>query len=157
MRRRSLGGHLTLLAAFAVAAGHIEAVALVSIVRLADVPPGATTPSPADLHHIPGSAIGTEQTRLAASLIALLIVAGLSGRNVVEKVGSFLYLLGARQITYYVSLLAMIGRPTKAAAPDCLIWLVCAESLPVWIPLSAAVGVAALGAAIQVLVDRYNR
>ena len=166
MRRRNLAGQLMLLAACAVAAGHLDAVALIYLQRLADLPSRAAAPSAAAegdgsaavaVVSMPGWAVPVEETRAAAGVIVVVVAALLAGRNLVEKLGGGLYVLGLRQVTTYAAAFAMVGWPRQLADPDWTLWLPRADLVPVWIPLSVAAGLVAVGAALLVQVDRYNR
>jgi len=155
-----------LLAACAVAAGHLDAVALVYLQRLADVPPATPALPAADEAgdrmggapvNMPGWAVAVEETRVVAGLVAVLAIAALAGRNALEKLAGFLYLLGLRQVATYGVALAMVGWPRRLADPDWTLWLPRGDLVPVWIPLSVAAGLVAVGVMLLVQVDRYNR
>ncbi len=154
--RRSLLSRLLALAAFGVAFGHIEAVVVVYIRRIMDwVPlPGDITAD--DLAQVPNWLIHTEQTREVATIVLLLALATLVGRNFLEKVGTFLFVFGVWDLTYYAALKLMIRWPESFTTSDCLFLIPEPWIAPVWLPMLCSLGMIAIGTGLLFAIDRRS-
>jgi hypothetical protein len=133
---------LLTLAAFAVAMGYMEAVIVVYIRHLGNMtslPPGSL-----DYHRfvaqLPPFLIPTEQTREAATLVMLVALALLVGRNTREKICVFLLAFGVWDIFYYVGLKALLNWPPRLTTPDILFLIPRPWFAPVWLPLLISAG-----------------
>jgi len=154
--RHSLLGRLLALAALGIAFGHIEAVVVVYIRRIMD-----WVPLPADLTaesiaEIPNWLIHTEQTREAATLVLLLALATLVGRNFLEKLATFLFAFGVWDLTYYAALKAMIRWPESLATSDCLFLIPEPWIAPVWLPMVCSLGMIGVAIGLFVAIDRRS-
>jgi hypothetical protein len=142
--RRSLLSRLLLLAAFGVAFGHIEAVVAVYTRHLLGWVPVPADIGPADVAKMPNWLLHAEQTREVATVIVLLALATLVGRNFLERVATFLLTLGVWDIAYYVALKAMSGWPQSFTTTDCLVVIPDPWFAPVWIPIVCSAGMIAV-------------
>lgn len=152
--RRSLLPRLLALAAFGVAFGHIEAVVVVYIRRIMD-----WAPLPADLTaesvaELPNWLVHTEQTREAATLVLLLALATLVGRNFLEKLATFLFAFGVWDLTYYAALKVMIRWPESLMTGDCLFLIPEPWIAPVWLPIVCSSGMIGIAIGLFVAIDR---
>lgn len=136
---------VVLLAAFAVAMGHLEAVVVVYIREILGLIPTPEDLTPAVLELVPGWIIAVEQTREAATIIMLVCLALLAGRNFRERLGAFLFAFGVWDITYYAALKLMIGWPGALTTMDLLFLIPRAWYGPVWLPLAASCGLITVG------------
>lgn len=141
----SPAGRVILLAAFAVAMGHLEAVVVVYIREILGLIPTPEDLTPAVLELVPGWIIAVEQTREAATIIMLVCLALLAGRNLRERLGAFLFAFGVWDITYYAALKLMIGWPQALTTMDLLFLIPGAWYAPVWVPLVVSCGLIAAG------------
>ncbi|MBM3477023.1 MAG: hypothetical protein FJX75_27460 [Armatimonadetes bacterium] len=154
--RRSLLSRLLLLTAFGIAFGHIEAVVVVYIRRIMDWVPLPADIGAEDVGRIPNWLIHTEQTREAATIIVLLALATLVGRNFLERLATFLFAFGVWDLTYYGALKVMIRWPESFATQDCLFLIPSPWLAPVWIPMVASVGMIAVAVGIMAAIERRS-
>ena len=147
---------LMLLTAFGIGLGHIEAVVVVYIRRVlgwaslpADIGPG-------NLAGVPGWLIHTEQTREVASIIVLVALAWLVGRNFVERLATFLFAFGVWDITYYVDLRVMIDWPESMRTMDCLFLIPRPWYAPVWLPILASLAMIAVAVSIMLAIEHHR-
>lgn len=152
---RFLVRRLLLLAALGVGVGHIEAVAVVYVRRLLGWVPLPAEVGPESLAGAPGWLIHAEQTREVATLIVLLAVAWVVGRNVLERLGTFLFALGVWKIAHYVSLRVMIDWPESLRTVDRLLLIPHPWYAPVWLPIVCSLAVIAAGTGILLVIDRH--
>ncbi len=136
---------LTIIAAFAIAMGHLEAVVVVYIRKLMGIIPTPEQLDPDVIAQIPTWLIGTEQTREAATIVMLIALGLLAGRTARERLGVFLLAFGIWDIFYYISLKAMIDWPASLATTDCLFLIPRPWYAPVWLPILASCGLIAIG------------
>ena len=153
---RSLLSRLLLLAAFGIAFGHIEAVVVVYIRRIMDWVPLPSDITADDLAQVPNWLIHTEQTREAATIVLLLALATLVGRNFLERLATFLFAFGAWDLTYYAALKAMIRWPESFTTTDCLFLIPQPWIAPVWIPIVCSLGMVLVATAILLAIDRRS-
>jgi hypothetical protein len=144
------------LTAFGIAFGHIEAVVVVYIRRIMDWVPLPANLTADDLARVPNWLIHTEQTREAATIILLLALATLVGRNFLEKLATFLFAFGVWDLTYYGALWAMIRWPESFTTQDCLFLIPQPWLAPVWIPMAASLGMIAVAVGIMVAIARRS-
>ncbi|HJN16773.1 MAG TPA: hypothetical protein QGH10_14810 [Armatimonadota bacterium] len=154
--RRTLAGRLVWLTAIGIAFGHIEAACVVYIRHFMDWVPLPGDLGPEMLAELPGWLIVTEQTREMATILMLLAVAALVGRNPLEKIATFLFAFGVWDIVYYIALRVMIGWPESLATMDCLFLIPKAWFAPVWIPMCAALVMVAIGAVMMASIEKYS-
>ena len=154
--RRPLVGRILLLAAFGIAFGHIEAVVVVYIRRVLDWVPLPANITAEDLARVPNWLIHTEQTREAATIILLLALATLVGRNFLERLATFLFAFGVWDITYYVALRVMIRWPESFTTQDCLFLIPNPWLAPVWVPLVASLGMIAVAVGLMAAIEHRS-
>ncbi len=143
------------LAAFAIAFGHLEAVAAVYMRELLEIVPTPEHLNIDGLEQVPGWLIATEQTREVATMVILAAVALVSGRTGWQRFGVFLYTFGIWDVIYYASLKLMIGWPAGLGTVDCLFLIPHAWHAPVWVPLSMASVMILWGARLMAFRARW--
>ncbi|MGQ9732155.1 MAG: hypothetical protein ACUVX8_12880 [Candidatus Zipacnadales bacterium] len=154
--RQSVANRLSLLAAFGIAFGHIEAVVVVYIRRLLGWVPLPADITAEDLLVVPPWLIHTEQTREAATIIVIVALTVLVGRNFLEKLATFLFTFGVWDITYYIALKAMIRWPESFSTLDCLFLIPEPWIAPVWLPLISSLGMVLMGTGVMIAIDRRS-
>jgi hypothetical protein len=147
---RGRGVGLVMLFLFASAMGWLEGVVVVYIRGLLGAAHGPETPSPAQVvtrfGQIPWL-LPTEQSREAATLIMLAVVAYLSARSSRARWGAFLFIFGVWDIVYYVALYAMLRWPPRMTTMDVLFLLPPGPwwNQPVWLPVLLSCVMIAIG------------
>lgn len=138
------------LVLFALAMGWLEAVVVVYIRGLLGLPHGGPLPVDGDLvarlRAIPWLT-PTEQTRETATLIMLAAVGWLAGTGATSRFGAFLVAFGVWDIAYYLGLFALLAWPPSLFTRD-LLFLIPPHpwwNQPVWLPVSIAIVMIALG------------
>ena len=117
------------LALFAVAMALLEAAVVVYIRRLLEITAG---------HVSLGSALPIELAREAATLVMLVTVGALAGRNPPERAACALFAFGLWDIGYYVWLRLLIGWPRTLLDWDILFLIPLTWWGPVLAPLLVA-------------------
>jgi hypothetical protein len=105
---------------------------------------------------MPNWLLHTEQTREVATIIVLLALATLVGRNFLERVATFLLAFGVSDIAYYVALKAMAGWPESFTTMDCLLLIPHPWLAPVWIPLACAAGMVAVAMGTLYAIEAHS-
>jgi hypothetical protein len=118
MKNRSLNFLLMIVTGFSIAMGLLES-AVVIYLREILYPEGFGFP----LKPVQADLILTELLREGATLIMLLAIGFLAGRNAVERFAWFLYSFGIWDIFYYVFLWLLIGWPESLMTDDVLFLL----------------------------------
>lgn len=122
------------LALFAVAMGHLEAVVVYYIrLELGDLKMTVTVPEEV-LRAFPWN---IEATREVATLVMLATIAVLAGRSRSTRLAALLWAFALWDATYYASLRIMSGWPPSLFSPDTYFLLPVPWGGPVWIPLAA--------------------
>ena len=153
---RFLIRRLVLLTAFGIAFGHVEAVAMVYLGRVMGWVRLPADLGPDDLAGLPGWLIHAEQTRAAATIIVLLAVAYLVGRNFLERAATLLFALGVWRIAYYIALRVMTGWPESLRTADRFFLSARPWSAPVWILILGSVAVTAAAIGLMLAIDRHQ-
>lgn len=136
-----------ILALFAVAMGHFEAVVVYYIrLDLGEVHGTGAVPD-ALIRAFPW---GIEATREVATLVMLGTVALLAGRSWSTRLAALLWAFGLWDATYYTSLRIMTGWPPSLLSPDTYFLLPVPWGGPVWVPLAADVVMAAAAVVLAV-------
>jgi hypothetical protein len=134
-----------ILALFAVAMGHLEAVVVYYIrLDLGDVHGTGSVPQEV-LRAFPW---GIEATREVATLAMLGTIAVLAGRNWSTQLSALLWTFAVWDATYYASLRILTGWPRSLLSPDTYFLLPVPWGGPVWVPLAADVVLAAAAAVL---------
>ena len=151
---RGTTGRLVALVIFAAAMGWLEAVVVVYIRGLLGFHDAALPPGPDEMMrqlHASPWIMPTEQTREAATIVMLVAVAWITGRNARTRFGAFLVSFGVWDIVYYIGLHALIRWPASLVTMD-LLFLIPPHPWwyqPVWVPVSISCVMIAIGFALQ--------
>jgi hypothetical protein len=146
-------GRLAALLTYAIAMGWLEAVVAAYIRNLIGFGRGAPMPAEAQMAQILRTTpwlLITEQSREAATLLMIVAVAWLGGATLLGRFGAFLLIFGVWDLVYYVGLFIMVGWPTSLGAID-LLFLIPPSPWwyqPVWVPVSIALVMTAVGVMI---------
>jgi len=132
--RQGIASRITIVAVYALAMGYLEAVVVYYIrYALGDVHAvGSVTTSIA--LHFPW---GIEMTREIATLIMLVTVALLAGRDWRERAAALLWAFGIWDATYYLGLEILTQWPSSLMTQDVYFLLPVPWGGPVWVPLLA--------------------
>ncbi len=129
------------LSIFAIAMGHLEGVVVVylrgilpTVIKLE----GVTTYTEYARVLMSSPIIFIEQTRELATIIMLIIFAGLIGRNIMQRLAVFLYTFGIWDITYYISLYILLRWPPSLSTIDTLFLIPGPWVAPVYVPVIAS-------------------
>ncbi|HEX9095405.1 MAG TPA: hypothetical protein VF990_04810 [Candidatus Dormibacteraeota bacterium] len=132
--RQGIASRITIVAAYALAMGYLEAVVVYYIrYALGDVHATASD----------GSAItarfpwGIEMTREVATLVMLASVALLAGRDWRERAAALLWAFAIWDATYYLGLEILVQWPSSIVTQDVYFLLPVPWGGPVWVPLLA--------------------
>lgn len=143
--RKLAWDRITTIIAFSVAMGYLEAVVVVYIRKIMGIVPTPEHLGPTMLAQVPKWIANVEQTREAATIIMLVCLALLSGRNRRERLGVFMLAFGVWDVFYYVGLKALIGWPASLLTLDCLFLIPKPWYAPVWMPMAASCVLIAAG------------
>lgn len=146
-RGMTVRGYLTVLTAFGVAMGYMEAVIVYYLRRLLGLVPLPEAIDPAMVAHVDPRVISVEQTREVATIIILASLAVIAGRNNWQRLGTFLFAFGVWDIFYYVGLKALLDWPGSLTSPDLLFLIPRPWYAPVWLPIIISLGLIAAGVA----------
>jgi len=130
----------TTITLFAIAMGFLEAAV---VIYLRD-PEGFAFP----LKTIPPDIILTEIIREAATIIMLMSIGFLLGKNLAERFAWFIYCFAVWDIFYYVFLKALIGWPESILTWDILFLIPVQWTGPVLAPLIVSLSMMALASVI---------
>jgi len=149
----SVRARLGILVLFAVAMGWLEGVVVVYIRGLFGMGHGEPIPPPGDVVERFGQMpwlLPTEQSREAATLVMLAVVAWLASSTTRGRVGAFLVIFGVWDIVYYLALYAMLRWPPSLATMDVLFLIPPGPwwSQPVWVPVAISIGMIPVGATL---------
>ncbi len=150
MNNKSLPFLLLLVTVFSIAMGLLES-AVVIYLRKILYPEGFGFP----LSPVTPDLILTELLREGATLIMLLGIGFLAGRNASERFAWFLYSFAIWDIFYYVFLWLLIGWPTSLMTYDVLFLLPSTWIGPVITPL--IVSLTMIGFALLILLHNRRR
>lgn len=125
------------LSLFSIGMAYVEAVVVVYIRRLISFQDLSTLPigsieSLLRDHHL----LFEEQTREAATILMLITVAVLSGRDIKERTASFLWCFGLWDIFYYIFLRIWTGWPRSPMDMDVLFLIPAPWVSPVIVPVT---------------------
>jgi hypothetical protein len=128
---------LLLLAIFGVAFAHLEGVVVVYLRKMLDIP--RTGSNKLTLDKLPKKYILIEQTREAATIIMLVILAVIVGETLLEKILVFLWTFAFWDLFYYLSLYFLIKWPPKLTTIDVLFLIPKPWIAPVWFPIGVSI------------------
>jgi hypothetical protein len=123
-------------AVFAIAFAFVEAAVVVYLRAAAGLWPIAPTKA---FVPIPQSLLKIEVFREAATMIMLYSVSSLTGRNLAERVASFLWVFAFWDVFYYVWLRLAITWPTSFLDSDILFLIPTPWVAQVWFPLLVSI------------------
>ena len=145
---KKLGRLLIPVTLFAAAMGYLEAVVVVylrgllpTIINISNI--SDYTSFLNELLQTP--MYQTEQTRELATIIMLIIFAGLLGKNLLQKLAVFLYTFGVWDIVYYISLFVLLRWPQNLYTMDILFLIPGPWIAPVYVPVVASIIMIGIG------------
>jgi hypothetical protein len=124
---------LLLLAIFGIAMAHLEGVVVVYLRKTLGI--DDTESNKATLNKFPKRLIFIEQTREAATIVMLAVLAYLAGITWTEKIIVFLWTFAFWDLFYYISLYILIKWPPKLSTTDVLFLIPVPWIAPVWFPV----------------------
>ncbi|MCX8083140.1 MAG: hypothetical protein N3D17_07125 [bacterium] len=132
---------------FAIAMAYVEAMVVVYLRRLIPVPEWSSISSYKDLCTFIKNAgiMWSEQTREFATIVMLICVALLFGKNNREKLAGFLIAFGIWDIFYYIFLYLWLKWPENLLDWDVLFLIPCPWVSPVIVPVCISVIMITLG------------
>lgn len=123
---------LFLLAIFGIAMAHFEGVVVVYLRKNLGLLNEES--NKASLNKFSKRDILIEQTREAATIVMLVIIAWLTGNSWSEKIVFFLWTFAFWDLCYYLSLYILIKWPPKFTTIDVLFLIPVPWIAPVWFP-----------------------
>jgi hypothetical protein len=122
-----------LLALFGIAMAHFEGVVVVYLRKALGILNGHSNREL--LKEIPGNIIRIEQTREAATIVMLVVLALLVGESWLERAVIFLWTFAFWDLFYYASLYLVIKWPASLTTIDVLFLIPRPWIAPVWVPI----------------------
>jgi hypothetical protein len=119
-------------AAFGIAFGFVEAAVVVYLRAATGLLP---VPQTDKLIFVPPTLLRLECFREAATMVMLIAIAWLAGKNACERAAAFLWTFAFWDFFYYVWLRVAIGWPASLLTPDVLFLLPVPWISQVWFPL----------------------
>lgn len=123
-----------LLAVFGIAMAHVEGVVVVYLRKALGLI-DAETDSAGLLEEIPERYVKIEMTREAATIVMLVMLALLVGKNLLDVLMVFLWTFAFWDLFYYLSLYLVIKWPPKLTTMDVLFLIPRPWIAPVWLPI----------------------
>lgn len=149
MARRVRGmtvlSYLIALTALCIAIGYVDAVATFYVRGTLQVAQEGGNFAQAVTEAMPPRTIALEQTRQAATILVLITVAIVAGRNLYQQLGTAFLVIGGWVIFRYVAIRTITDWPETLTDVDTVLYLPHAVYAPVWMPIVIALGVAAIG------------
>jgi len=128
---------------YAVAMAYLEAAVVVYLQRALKIEP--STPFPLRDQASLGGLGGIELGREIATLVMLVTVGWLAGRNGLDRLAWISAAFGIWDLGYYVFLWVFIGWPTNLGTFDLLFLLPVPWVAPVWAPMSVSIALVLFG------------
>jgi hypothetical protein len=125
---------LSLLAVFGIAMAHFEGVVVVYLRKALGILDSESNKE--SIEKFPERYLKIEMTREAATIIMLIVIAGLVGGSWSEKGIFFLWTFAFWDLFYYVSLYLLIKWPPKFTTIDVLFLIPKPWIAPVWFPIA---------------------
>jgi len=122
-----------LLALFGVAMAHFEGVVVVYLRKALGIVDSES--NEVSLEKLPKRYVFIEQTREAATILMLVIIAFLVGQTWPEKIIAFLWTFAFWDLFYYLSLYILIKWPPTFTTIDVLFLIPRPWIAPVWFPI----------------------
>ncbi len=126
-------GKYLLLALFGIAMAHFEGVVVVYLRKALGIVDSES--NKVSLEKLPKRYIFIEQTREAATILMLVIIAFLVGQTWFERIVFFLWTFAFWDLFYYLSLYLLIKWPPKFTTIDVLFLIPRPWIAPVWFPI----------------------
>jgi hypothetical protein len=127
---------LLLLAIFGIAMAHFEGVVVVYLRKNLGLEDEES--NKASLKRLNRRDIFVEQTREAATIVMLAVIAWLVGVSWTEKIVFFLWTFAFWDLFYYLSLYLLIKWPPKLTTIDVLFLIPKPWIAPVWFPIGVS-------------------
>lgn len=127
---------LILLAIFGIAMAHLEGVVVVYLRKALGIE--NTDTNKVSVEKLPRKMLLIEQTREAATIVMLVVIALLTGTNWVERVILFLWTFAFWDLFYYLSLYILIRWPRNMREIDVLFLIPVPWIAPVWFPIGVS-------------------
>jgi len=126
-------GKYLLLALFGIAMAHFEGVVVVYLRKALGIVDSES--NKVSLEKLPKRYIFIEQTREAATILMLVIIAFLVGQTWFERIVFFLWTFAFWDLFYYLSLYLLIKWPPAFTTIDVLFLIPRPWIAPVWFPI----------------------
>ncbi len=147
-RSMTVLSYLIALTALCVAVGYADALATFYVRGMLQVSQEGGGFARAVVEAMPERIVGLEQTRQAATVLLLISVGFVAGRNAAQQVGTVLFALGGWEIFRYVAIRTITDWPTALGDADAVIFLPQPVYVPVWMPIVIALGSLAVGTSL---------
>jgi hypothetical protein len=127
---------LLLLAVFGIAMAHLEGVVVVYLRKNLGITNAES--NKVSLGKFAHRDILIEETREAATIIMLLVIACLTGSTWIERMIYFLWTFAFWDLFYYLSLYILIKWPPRFSTTDVLFLIPRPWIAPVWFPIAVS-------------------
>lgn len=131
-----MGLRLLLLAIFGIAMAHFEGVVVVYLRKALGMIDSESNKE--SIGKFPRRYLYIEMTREAATIIMLVVIALLTGSDLVEWIVYFLWVFAFWDLFYYLSLYILIKWPPKLTTIDVLFLIPVPWIAPVWFPVAVS-------------------
>jgi len=140
--------YLIALTALCIAIGYVDAVATFYVRGMLQVAQEGGGFAQAVTEAMPPRIVALEQTRQAATVLVLVTVAIVAGRNLHQQFGTAFFALGGWTVCRYIAMRTITDWPGALTDVDTVLYLPHAVYAPVWMPIVIALGVMAIGATL---------
>ena len=131
-----MGLKLLLLAIFGIAMAHFEGVVVVYLRKALGMIDSES--NKVSIEKFPQRYLYIEMTREAATIVMLVVIALLTGSDLVEWIVFFLWTFAFWDLFYYLSLYILIKWPPKLTTIDVLFLIPVPWIAPVWFPIGVS-------------------
>jgi hypothetical protein len=145
VRGMTVLSYLIAIAALCIAIGYVDAVATFYVRGMLEVSQEGGNFAQAVTEAMPPRIVALEQTRQAATVLVLVAMAIVAGRNLQQQFGTAFYALGGWIVLRYAAIRTITDWPAGLADIDTVLYLPHAVYAPVWMPIVIGLGVAAIG------------
>ncbi len=145
-KKGEIWSRFILLAIFAAAMGILEAAAVVYLRSFAEVLEAAGGKTAAEAYLRP-----IEIPREASTMVMLLTLGIIAGKNFLQRFSYFIYIFGIWDIFYYVGFKVFVGWPSSLLTWDCLFLIPSPWYAPVLYPIICSLIMISLGVEIVYL------
>ncbi len=136
--------YLIAIAALCIAIGYVDAVATFYVRGMLQVSQEGGNFAQAVTEAMPPRIVALEQTRQAATVLVLVAMAIVAGRNLQQQFGTVFYALGGWLVLRYAAIRTITDWPAALTDIDTVLYLPHAVYAPVWMPIVIGLGVAAI-------------